>query len=264
MREINRIKRKAARWAVVASLGAAASVGTVVGNETARGGDFWPRLGTSATETNGRAGNAGFADVAQEGSGGEGGASRVKSADFTDFGENADFVERKSATTGKTRLVGWTASDGATAETSETAESTETKTPILRGETTAKPTGGSFFGALVSTVGSLALVLGAFFALVALWKRTAPKTGGVGVAETLDSTPLGDRARLLTIRWGNRLILAARTPEKITPLAEITEPGEAAEMLAAIERRKNAASSGFSGRGALDFLSAFGAKGRKR
>ncbi|MBR4833666.1 MAG: flagellar biosynthetic protein FliO [Thermoguttaceae bacterium] len=276
MREIKRKKRSAARWAVVAIVVlTATSGGTVVGNESARGGGFLPRLGTNAVEPSERDEKVGFAGFATEAKSGAR-SGRVKSADFVGFAGKEDFAEREKTALGGTRLVGWTASDAGTgdsngaaeieAETAPNGGSTVTKTPILRDETAANPAdGGSFFGALVSTIGSLAVVLGVFFALVALWKRTAPKSGnGAGAAEVLDSTPLGDRARLLTIRWGNRLILAARTPEKIAPLAEIAEPVEVAEALAEIERRKNAASSGFSGRGAVDFLTAFGAKGRKR
>ena len=60
----------------------------------------------------------------------------------------------------------------------------------------------------------------------------------------VDSLAVGDKARLLTIRWGNRLILAAKTPEKIAPLAEIADVEEANAMLAEIERRKETAATG--------------------
>ncbi|MBR4103742.1 MAG: flagellar biosynthetic protein FliO, partial [Thermoguttaceae bacterium] len=104
--------------------------------------------------------------------------------------------------------------------------------------------GGSLGSALVSTFGALAVVLGAFFALVAFLRRTGPKNGGGSALEIVDSLAVGDKARLLTIRWGNRLILAAKTPEKIAPLAEITDVEEASAMLAELERRKESASSG--------------------
>ncbi|MBQ7814768.1 MAG: FliO/MopB family protein, partial [Thermoguttaceae bacterium] len=151
------------------------------------------------------------------------------------------------------------------------------KTPILRDEPVATAqNGGSLAGALVSTFGALAVVLGAFFALVALLKRTGANGGGVGSAlEIVDSTPVGEKARLLTIRWGNRLILAAKTPEKIASLAEITDVDEASALLAEIERRKENAKIGNVGektaaiwkRGrdaASVWRTAFGTKGRRR
>lgn len=283
MRKIKGLKRGAARRAVVASVVLAASVGTfersAIGGE---GGGFLPRLGSNAVGNNDRAGNAGFAGFAtnfNDGESANGGVSngRVESAGFIDFAGNSDVAGSGGAAAGRARLVAWDSSGEKTSDAAGTpgkGGATQTKTPILREETATTPSGGSFFGALVSTVGSLAVVLGAFFALVALWKRTSPQSGNGGAAEVVDSSPLGDRARLLTIRWGNRLILAARTPEKITPLAEIADPAEVAETLAEIERRKSAAASRFSGRfgeavgGRLDagglWKAAFGAKGRKR
>ncbi|MBQ9126955.1 MAG: flagellar biosynthetic protein FliO, partial [Thermoguttaceae bacterium] len=157
------------------------------------------------------------------------------------------------------------------------AGSARPKTPILRDEPVATAqNGGSLAGALVSTFGALAVVLGAFFALVALLKRTGANGGGVGSAlEIVDSTPVGEKARLLTIRWGNRLILAAKTPEKIASLAEITDVDEASALLAEIERRKENAKIGNVGektaaiwkRGrdaASVWRTAFGTKGRRR
>lgn len=150
------------------------------------------------------------------------------------------------------------------------------KTPILRdGPVSRARGGGSFGGALVSTFGALTVVLGAFFALVAFFKRTGPLGGGGSALEIVDSTPVGDKARLLTIRWGNRLILAAKTPEKIAPLAEITDADEASAMLAEIERRKENATIGKVGektaaiwkRGlnaASVWRKTFEAKGRRR
>lgn len=289
MRKIKGLKRGAARRAVVASVVLAASVGTfersAIGGE---GGGFLPRLGSSAVGDNDHAGNAGFAGFAtnfNDGESANGGVSdgRVESAGFIDIAGDSDVAGSGGAAAGRARLVAWDSSGEKTSDASGTSGpsgtsgkggATQTKTPILREETATTPSGGSFFGALVSTVGSLAVVLGAFFALVALWKRTSPQSGNGGAAEVVDSSPLGDRARLLTIRWGNRLILAARTPEKIAPLAEIADPAEVAETLAEIERRKSAAASRFSGRfgeavgGRLDagelWKAAFGAKGWKR
>ena len=137
-----------------------------------------------------------------------------------------------------------TAEVGGNKENGEIA--TRSKTPILRDEPTSTTrNGGSWGSAFVSTFGALAVVLGAFFALVALLKRTGASGNGGGTAlEIVDSASVGDKARLLTIRWGNRLILAAKTPENIASLAEITDVDEANAMLAEIERRKENAALG--------------------
>jgi len=239
----------------------------------------------------------------------------VESANFVGYSARSDFGERENWGGGRTRLVDWTTPDGTpptenapTGSANRTFESTtpvatlgevgetakggeksenggggegETtasrpKTPILRDEPTLTTQGGGSLGsALVSTFGALAVVLGAFFALVAFLKRTGPKSGGGNALEIVDSLAVGDKARLLTIRWGNRLILAAKTPEKIAPLAEIADVDEANALLAEIERRKETASSGNIGgkttaiweRGrdaASVWRTAFGTKGRRR
>ena len=175
--------------------------------------------------------------------------------------------------------VGETAKTSADKEDGGTATSgaiaSREKTPILRDEPASATKGsGSPTGALVSTFGALTVVLGAFFALIAFLKRTGLKNGGFGGAlEIVDSTPVGDKTRLLTIRWGNRLILAAKTPEKITSLAEIADPEETSALLAEIERRKESALGDVGGkaaaiwkrgRGAASVLrTAFETKGRR-
>lgn len=239
----------------------------------------------------------------------------VESANFVGYSARSDFGERGNWGGDRTRLVDWTVLDGTstpekvpTGNANRTFESTapvatlgengetakigeknedggggegETtasrpKTPILRDEPTLTTQGGGSLGsALVSTFGALAVVLGAFFALVAFLKRTGSKTGGGSALEIVDSLAVGDKARLLTIRWGNRLILAAKTPEKIAPLAEIGDVDEANALLAEIERRKETASNGNIGgkttaiweRGrdaASVWRTAFGTKGRRR
>ncbi len=239
----------------------------------------------------------------------------VESANFVGYSARSGFSEQEGSVSGRTRLVDWTAPDGtpptetaptgsanrtfeSTAPVATLGENDETakigeksgnsgvgedkstasrpKTPILRDEPTLTTQGGGSLGsALVSTFGALAVVLGAFFALVAFLKRTGPKSGGGSALEIVDSLAVGDKARLLTIRWGNRLILAAKTPEKIAPLAEIADVDEANALLAEIERRKETASNGNIGgktttiweRGrdaASVWRTAFGTKGRRR
>ena len=297
-------RRKISVGTGVAVVGAAAFFVAIFENGAAanENGGFWPRWGTNAVSTSEINEKNGFAGTPKVG--GESDAmaarNRVELANFADYFSNADFNERKSAVDAETRLVAWSEPDAAplsverpvetptpetpvatNGENGETAKNGEdasrSKTPILRDEpTSAKRNGGSLGNALVSTFGALAVVLGAFFALVALLKRTGANGGGVGSAlEIVDSTPVGEKARLLTIRWGNRLILAAKTPEKIASLAEITDVDEASALLAEIERRKENAKIGNVGektaaiwkRGrdaASVWRTAFGTKGRRR
>lgn len=270
---------------------------------------------TLISEFDGSSGFAGFPKGGSENLGtptnGAAAQGRVESANFIGYSACSGFDEQENSVSGRTRLVDWTAPDaasetngatvanenpvengavalfGGNRESGEAAglgansenrtDASRPKTPILRDEPVATAqSGGSLAGALVSTFGALAVVLGAFFALVALLKRTGANGGGVGSAlEIVDSTPVGEKARLLTIRWGNRLILAAKTPEKIAPLAEITDVDEANALLAEIERRKEKAKIGKVGektaaiwkRGrdaASVWRTAFGTKGRRR
>ncbi len=286
---------------------------TAARDDGANGG-FWPRLGSDAVSKTEFNEKNGFKDASRGGVGETGGQNAettrtcVESADFVGYSVGAGLLERTNAVVGQTRLVGWTepgappsdaastlessatkatvatiktaSESGGTAEVGENTGNSETasrpKTPILRDEPVSKAqSGGSLTGVLVSTFGALAVVLGAFFALVALLKRTRPNGGGGNSLEIVDSLAVGDKARLLTIRWGNRLILAAKTPEKIAPLAEIADVDEANAMLAEIKRRKETASTGDVGAKAAAiwkrgrdaagaWRATLGAKGRRR
>ncbi len=278
MRKIERAKRrKASVGPGVAVVGAAVFSVATWGNGASanESGAFWPRLGANAVPTSELKENGDFADGADF-NGAEvapraAEPRNVESANFVGYSANSGFRETRNAVDAQTRLVGWTEPDAAVlngerpVEASVSNESAEaggdtakrdgsagrreiasrSKTPILRDEPTAATRDdGSLAGALVSTFGALAVVLGAFFALVALLKRTGASGGGGSALEIVDSLPVGDKARLLTIRWGNRLILAAKTPEKIASLAEIADVDEANALLAEIERRKESAASG--------------------
>lgn len=273
MRKKNRAeRRKVSVRAGVAVVGAAAflSVAFEGGAAANENGGLGPRLRANVVEPSEISEKNGFAGLREIGGANDATAAinRVESANFAGYSSDVDFGECKSAVFGQTRLVGRSEPDGllsvetpvetptpkTTVETSGEngeaggtgEETSRLKTPILRDEpTSSKRNGGSLGNALVSTFGALAVVLGAFFALVAFLRRTGVKNGGVGSAlEVVDSLAVGDKARLLTIRWGNRLILAAKTPEKIAPLAEIADVDEANAMLAEIERRKETAATG--------------------
>ena len=89
---------------------------------------------------------------------------------------------------------------------------------------------------LVSVLGSLCLVLGAFFLFVLLMKKVGPKNGGnlpKDALENIGRYPLNPKLQLNLIRLGNRLILVAVTPDGgVETISEIESPDEVAHILA--------------------------------
>lgn len=87
---------------------------------------------------------------------------------------------------------------------------------------------------LVSVVGSLLIVLSAFFILVYLMKKVSPK--GVrnlpkDVFENLGRTQLTQKIQLNLLRLGNRLLLVSVTADGVQALTEVTEPDEVVPLL---------------------------------
>ena len=84
-------------------------------------------------------------------------------------------------------------------------------------------------GAITTVLGSLSVVLAAFFVLVWLSRKTAPK--GLSplpgeVFESLGRTPLTARQQLQLIRIGNKLVLLSVAPTGAETLTEITDVDE--------------------------------------
>lgn len=92
------------------------------------------------------------------------------------------------------------------------------------------------FMPVVSVLGSLSLVLGAFFLFMFFLKKVGPKTGGNLPREALESIgrfALNPKLQLNLIRLGNRLILVAITQDGVVePISEIDNPDEVAQILA--------------------------------
>jgi flagellar biogenesis protein FliO len=82
---------------------------------------------------------------------------------------------------------------------------------------------------LATTAGSLAVVLGLFFALVWMMRRASPK-GSVllpgEVVEVLGRAPLAGRQQMHLLRCGNKLLLVSVTPAGAETLTEVTDPLE--------------------------------------
>jgi flagellar biogenesis protein FliO len=102
-------------------------------------------------------------------------------------------------------------------------------------------------GALVPVIGSLALVLGVFFALAMIMRRARPK--GMAqlpkeVFENLGRAPLTSRLQLQLLRLGDRLILVAVSPDNVETICEVTHPDEVVHLLGLCRRQEANSSTG--------------------
>lgn len=94
-------------------------------------------------------------------------------------------------------------------------------------------------GPIGTVVGSLAIVLGLFMALVWVSRRFAPAGSAAlpkEVVELLGRSPLTARQSMQLVRVGNRLLLVAVAAGGVETLTEITDPLEV-ERLSALCRR---------------------------
>jgi flagellar biogenesis protein FliO len=88
-------------------------------------------------------------------------------------------------------------------------------------------------------IGSLALVIGLFLAVLWLLRRASPHGGRVLPTEAFESlgrAPLAHRHLAHLLRFGNKLLLVSTNAENVEVLAEITDPAEV-ERLTELCRR---------------------------
>jgi flagellar biogenesis protein FliO len=93
-------------------------------------------------------------------------------------------------------------------------------------KTSAAASSWSSFGTML---GSLAIVLGLFVVTIKLLRRGMPAAKqklGRDVVEVLGQTPLAPRQSLQVIRFGNKILLVAMSPDGCDTLTEITDPLE--------------------------------------
>jgi len=91
----------------------------------------------------------------------------------------------------------------------------------------SKPPGG--LTALLTMGGSLVLVLGLFFIVTWLLRRTSSKGSALlpgEVVEVLGRAPLAGRQQMHLLRCGNKLLLVSVTPTGAETLTEVTDPLE--------------------------------------
>jgi flagellar biogenesis protein FliO len=92
-----------------------------------------------------------------------------------------------------------------------------------------KSSGPRTMGAIVSVIASLAIVLGLFFVVAWMMRRTLPASTRRlpdDVVETLGRAPLAGRQQMHLLRFGNKLLLVCVSPTGVDTLAEITDPME--------------------------------------
>lgn len=93
-------------------------------------------------------------------------------------------------------------------------------------------------GPVISTVSSLAIVLGLFAGLVWISRRyggASPSRNSLpeSVLQTLGSTMLDAKTKLLVLRCGGKIVLVAQTASGMQPISEITDPSEVEQMIRA-------------------------------
>jgi flagellar protein FliO/FliZ len=103
--------------------------------------------------------------------------------------------------------------------------------------------------AIVSMLGSLAIVLGLFFGLAWFMRRGLPKGSRVvpsEVLEVLGRAPLAARQQMHVVRFGHKLVLVSVSAGGAEPLAEITDAAEV-DRLAGIcqQTQANSATNAF-------------------
>jgi len=101
-------------------------------------------------------------------------------------------------------------------------------------------------GALGGVAGSLAIVLGLFFAIVWFSKRYMPQASSAlpkEAVEMLGWAPLGGRTQMQLVRIGNKLVLISVSNGVAEPLTEVTDLLEVERLTAICRRTKPGSSS---------------------
>lgn len=174
-------------------------------------------------------------------------AAVVGLALHTSSARSDDSVYRRNAVIGQHVTVLDATGSQSTPQIDPSAVNTDADTPAPRTRQTAIPfrsdsperqaepasSGGA--RPLITVTSSLAIVLGLFAAVTFLYRRTATASGGMlsGDAFTvLGKAPLGPRQNLTVVRIGPRILVLAIGPGSTTPLAELNDPDEVAQLTA--------------------------------
>ncbi len=104
---------------------------------------------------------------------------------------------------------------------------------------TSASSGGFGLSGWITVGSSLAAVLGLFFVFAWFMRRSG---GGVPSAlpreavEVLGRSPLGGNRQMQVIRFGNKVVLVAVSPEHVETLAEINDPVEVEHLIGLCKR----------------------------
>lgn len=115
----------------------------------------------------------------------------------------------------------------------------------LAGPNAKSPAAANSWSNFGTMLGSLAIVLGLFVVTIKLLRRGMPGAKqrlGSNVVEVLGQTPLAPRQTLQVIRFGNKILLVAMSPDGCDTLTEITDPLEV-DRLAGMCQQSQANSS---------------------
>lgn len=107
--------------------------------------------------------------------------------------------------------------------------------------TSSAPTGRTSSVGAVEMFWPLLLVLAVIAGAAVLASRYLGKSAGVGrggVLDVLAHHRLSSKQSFCLVRLGRRLIVVGVTPERLSAIAEIGDPVEVAEVIAAVERRR--------------------------
>lgn len=101
--------------------------------------------------------------------------------------------------------------------------------------------------AIGSTLGSLAIVLGVFFAVSWLCRKLSPAASGPlpkEVLELLGRTSMGGRQQLQLLRLGNKLVLVAVTAAGMETISEVHDEAEVERLVQMCKRQQPGSVSG--------------------
>jgi flagellar biogenesis protein FliO len=110
-----------------------------------------------------------------------------------------------------------------------------------QGKEAAKPKAGLDVSSLVTVGSSLAVVLGLFFVLAWVMRRTTPGNCPAlpnEVFEVLGRAPLAARQQAHLVRLGAKLVLLSISPGGVEALSEVTDPDEVNRLAGLCQRAR--------------------------
>jgi flagellar protein FliO/FliZ len=104
------------------------------------------------------------------------------------------------------------------------------------------------FSAILTVLGSLAIVLGLFAGMAWLMRRGLPTGGGrlpSGVVEVLGNAPLASRQQMHVLRFGGKLLLVCVSQNGVDTLSEIEDAVEIERLMNLCQKSRATAAAPF-------------------